>query len=256
MLNYSNFLKVSNFKKSQVPESEYFRGLVLESEENGPSDPQLRAYWEKYKDLRSKQKPRIIKAVTMVVSKLPLFGDFLQHSRFIWDHPAIKTMATDGKNIFISSEFCSRHTERQLMFVLVHEVMHITLLHHFRMADKGVKNARKWNIATDLEINPYCTEIPGLITAQEIKDMDGLYDEKFLKMPAEMIFDKLPEPPKSDGGGDPPPPQPSEPQEPKIGDYVRLKDGSLGRITDKNSDGSWEIVPATKEQVDTAMKRK
>jgi len=39
MLNYSNFLKVSNFKKSQVPESEYFQGLVLESEENGPSDP-------------------------------------------------------------------------------------------------------------------------------------------------------------------------------------------------------------------------
>lgn len=257
ILKYNNFLKLNGFKDSQIPESQYFgtdAGSLLESE-NVPSDPRLRAYWESHRELRERQMPRITRAIAMVVGQYPFFGDFLQTSRLIWDHPRVKTMATDGINIYISSKFASEHTIEQLVFVLVHEIMHITLLHHFRMEEHGAKNGKKWNIAGDLEINPYCAGM-GIITADEIKAMDGLYDEKYINIPVEQIYDKIPEPPQDDdedGPGTPPPPAP--PKEPKVGDYVRIKSGGgLGKITGKNSDGTWKIDPVSKEEVDAAMK--
>jgi hypothetical protein len=260
ILKYKSFLQLGNFNESQIDENQYFStgsyGL-LESETEAPKDPRLRAYWESFSELRAKQKERIAKAITMVVGKYPFFGDFLQVSRLVWDHPQINTMATDGANIFISSKFASEHTIEQLVFVLVHEIMHITLLHHFRMDEHGAKNARKWNIAGDLEINPYCVGM-GIITAQEIKEMDGLYDEKYLNTPVEQIYDKIPDPPKppKPDSGNPPPPPPPGPIEPEVGDYVRIKkNGEFGKITAKNPDGSWKIEPATEEEVAKAMKK-
>ena len=255
ILKYKNFLQLNGFKDSQIPESQYFGtdfGSLLESEE-APKDPRLKAYWESYRELREKQIPRITRSISMVVGQYPFFGDFLQTSRLIWDHPQVQTMATDGVNIYISSKFASEHTIEQLVFVLVHEIMHITLLHHFRMEEHGAKDPEKWNIAGDLEINPYCAGM-GIITADEIKAMKGLYDEKYINMPVEQIYDKIPNPPKppKTPGGNPPPPGP--PEEPKVGDYVRIKNGGgLGKITGKNPDGSWKIDPATKEEVDAAM---
>jgi hypothetical protein len=258
ILKYNNFLNLKGFIESQIPESQYFRtgSESLFESQQAPKNPALKAYWESFSELRAKQIPRINIAITQVVGAFPFFGDFLQASRILWDHPRVKTMATDGINIYISSEFCAEHTIKQLTFVLVHEIMHITLLHHFRMEEHGVKNAEKWNIAGDLEINPYCTELyigaNRLITAAEIKEMDGLYDEKYVKMPVEHIYDKIPDPPKPPKQ-DPPPPGP--PQEPKVGDYVRVKiGGGLGKITGKNSDGTWKIESVTKEEVDSVMK--
>ena len=267
ILKYNNFLKLKGFKESQIPESQYFdtdSGNLFEAQEP-PTNPALRAYWESFSELRAKQMPRIERAITNVVGAFPFFGDFLHDSRLLWDHPEIDTMATDGINIYISSEFCSKHTIDQLVFVLVHEIMHITLLHHFRMEEHGTKDGEKWNIAGDLEINPYCTGLmlgqSPLITPAGIKEMGGLYDEKYLNMAVEKIFDLIPNPPKKPkspkppGGGNQPPPPPGPPEEPKIGDYVRIKSGGgLGKISGKNPDGTWKIDPATKEEVDAAMK--
>lgn len=60
------------------------------------------------------------------------------------------TMATDGKNIFWGRAFVDKITEKELMGVIAHEVLHMAWLHALRL---GKRNHKVWNIACDIVIN-------------------------------------------------------------------------------------------------------
>lgn len=77
------------------------------------------------------------------------FGLLLMHTRFGLDEDC-PTAYTDGRAIRFSPKFLNELSDRELDFVMMHEVMHIALRHCFR----GEKlEQRRFNIACDIVVN-------------------------------------------------------------------------------------------------------
>ncbi len=65
-----------------------------------------------------------------------------------WDVP---TLATDGERLVFNPEYALLLSEREVVGVVAHEVMHCALGHHAR---RGMRDSQRWNIACDLAVNP------------------------------------------------------------------------------------------------------
>jgi predicted metal-dependent peptidase len=189
-------------------------------------------------ELQQRARKAVNRGVAMAIGKYPFFGELLSKCRFLYDHPEIDTMATDGHNIYINSLFSAGLSEDQRVFILCHEVLHIVLLHHLRMKEiKDANTGKKWNYACDYELNPLLVA-DGLLSAEEVKaaspkGIQGLYDEKYLGMSAETIYRKL-----DDDAEDS---QPPRPYTAKIGDIVKTKSGEWGQIDSIDANGNYDI---------------
>jgi len=62
----------------------------------------------------------------------------------------IPTAATDGRNIYWNPRFLQSLTPREVLGVLLHEVLHAALLHTVR---RGIRDPLLWNIAADIVVN-------------------------------------------------------------------------------------------------------
>ena len=80
---------------------------------------------------------------------MPFYGDILMRVTFIEDE-TIPTACTNGRNVRYNPEFFKTLNEGQRNYVLMHEVMHILLLHWKR---KGERYPKLWNIACDYVVN-------------------------------------------------------------------------------------------------------
>ena len=80
---------------------------------------------------------------------MPFYGDILMRVTFIEDE-SIPTACTNGKNVRYNPEFMKTLNEGQRNYVLMHEVMHILLLHWKRI---GERYPQLWNIACDYVVN-------------------------------------------------------------------------------------------------------
>lgn len=200
--------------------------------------------------LRKETQDDVSRCVAIIINKFPFFGEFLINCRFLYDAPGVDTMATDGKNIFVNCRFASKLSDKEMIFVLCHEVLHPIMLHFSRCEKYVGTNLSKaeherWNIAADHEINPMLVD-EGLISADEIKkigDVGGLYDEKYKKdgkwMPAEPIYDEV----KEEDAQNPPNEYPVN-----VGDVIHTKKGEWAKIKKVNADGSYDAEPMTKEE--------
>jgi predicted metal-dependent peptidase len=65
------------------------------------------------------------------------------------------TMATDGRKLFLNPNFVAALPPDELLGVVAHEVMHNALAHHAR---RGPRDAKRWNVACDLAVNPLLLE--------------------------------------------------------------------------------------------------
>ena len=98
---------------------------------------------------------RFKKAKIKLQSKSPFFSYL---SLFIQEQKAKKGELPDwagmGVNakgeLFYSEDFVKKISDDELIGVLTHEILHLSLLHLLRL---GTKNREGWNIATDLVIN-------------------------------------------------------------------------------------------------------
>jgi hypothetical protein len=98
-------------------------------------------------------------------------------------------MCTDGESIIFHPDFVAKHTDEEIRLVLIHEVLHCLNRHHER---RGNRDPRKWNIACDYAINPMLMDESGLsFPKDESGKLAGLYEEKFVGMRAEDIYDAL-----------------------------------------------------------------
>lgn len=124
----------------------------------------------------------------------PFFGTLLCTLPMEEDY-SIPTAATNMKKIIYNPDFIATLTQKQVEFVLVHEVMHVALLHGIRLHDR---DARLWNFAADYCINWLAKELGFTL-------IDGvLIDEKYKEMSSEQVYDLLlqdPPPPPPSGGG-------------------------------------------------------
>ena len=103
--------------------------------------------------------------------------------RHAWDD-TISTACTDGTTITYSPKFFMELTEDERVFLLVHETMHVALLHMERLNDR---NRSRWNVAADHVINLM------LIARGFIMPKMGLADKKYTGMSTEEVYKLLPE---------------------------------------------------------------
>ena len=108
--------------------------------------------------------------------------------KLIWDR-CIPTAATDGSSIRMNPDFFMSLLPDERIFLIVHEAMHVALLHMLRLADR---EHRKWNKACDHYINLMLIE-RGFRMPQ-----NGLADSKYKGLSSDEIYALLPDPPPDD----------------------------------------------------------
>ena len=92
---------------------------------------------------------RLILARMRLLSTNGFFGLLLMHAQFALDF-TIETAATDGAKIYFSPKFMDNLSDKELDFVLMHEIMHIAFGHCLRGKNK---DPHLFNIACDVVIN-------------------------------------------------------------------------------------------------------
>ena len=132
----------------------------------------------------------IEKAKTQLVLRHSYFATVLMSLPLIED-TTIPTAATDGTCIIYNPDFMGSLTVEEIMFVLAHEVMHVTMLHPWR---REGRDAKKWNMAADHAENLI------LLDAGFIAPKIGiLADKQYKDMHAERVYSMLPD---GDEGGE------------------------------------------------------
>ena len=217
---------------------------------------------EKTIDMK-KLKKEIEKIKANIVTQSDLYRPYVHDMSptiYTW---AVQTMATDGVRLFINPEFADSLPWLGKIFVILHEIMHNILSHGQRLAGR---DARLFNIAADYEVNALLIDTTDDFDEKLIKELNGLYEKKYLSVPVEEIYRDLMKnpppqpPPKIDprkpqgGGGTPPPGAQGQEGEAEIdipvGTKVRIKaTGKTGIVTAVNPDGTFEIDPLNEELV-------
>jgi hypothetical protein len=205
-------------------------------------------------DINSKKtRIKVSYAFQILTGRYRFFAELAYKLKIVYTrHPEIQTAAVDGTHLFINPDFFAPLTEKQIVFILCHEVLHCALLHFARMEGRDPK---KWNYATDYEINLMLAD-DGIISKSEIaNELKGLINDQYKGMNAEQIYE--------DPGVMPPPapPQPDQgqgqgqgqsgPDEPlAVGDIIRNdRTGGYGIVKGiDETTGEVDYEPITKEE--------
>lgn len=117
--------------------------------------------------------------VDIMLNKKVVFLSTIMAQTPIAFDDSIPTGATDGKQILLNSNFFKNLDKKEREFLILHEIMHIVLMHAFRQDNK---DPVKYNMAGDYVINDYLIE-------QEYPLIDGgLYDSKYHNLSTEEIY--------------------------------------------------------------------
>ncbi len=161
------------------------------------------------------------------------------------------TTATDARAFYYNRAYIEALTFEQTKFVLAHEALHCALGHFAR---RGHRDKRRWDLATDLAINPLLvaeglTPPPNAIVLDQFKDMtaEEIYpylDENTDEEPMDRhLYDEGAPPAEASGRGgaaagrdDAPPPPPPEEGKGGVGQGERDDRGGGGR-TDRAAGG-------------------
>ncbi len=101
----------------------------------------------------------------------------------------LQTAATDGLNIYIDPAFMVTLTVQDLVFILMHETLHIILLHHQR---NGNRQKLPYNIACDIVVNDTIAQYgyEKMILSTAIRGQQ--FDTDGTTKTVEAIYDALP----------------------------------------------------------------
>lgn len=94
----------------------------------------------------------------------------------------IPTAGTNGTEIIYNPTYFLSLTEKERLFLLLHETMHVVFLHITRLKERNMK---RWNYAGDYVIN-YLLKQRGYKMPE-----GGLYDKKYADMSTEQVYDLL-----------------------------------------------------------------
>ena len=117
--------------------------------------------------LQIQQRKRIAASQIRLSESFPFFGALLMMAPIVMTN-TIPTAATNGRDLLFNADFVHSLNAKELDGILVHELLHLALLHVPR---RGVRDHMVWNIAADIHVN-------GII-----------YSIKQLKLPAGAVED-------------------------------------------------------------------
>lgn len=170
---------------------------------------------ENYKSREEKEKiedeafAKIKRCYTWLYSKHPFYARNLSNLGIYmnWNLP-YKTAATDYQNIYFDPEFALSLYDSELRFVIIHELLHVILLHGYQ---KGERDHKLWNKAADYALNDLIMQDTlyqdgnndKISAPKDRKDgtFIGLWDIKYRGMTAKKIYDEILEEQKEGNGG-------------------------------------------------------
>lgn len=137
---------------------------------------------------------KLTKAIINLIKKQPFYGSLALQLKRV-ESPDLKpaTLATDGVHLFYHPDWVNSKDMDTNEAGAAHEIGHCALDH---MARRGDRHPRKWNIAADHANNLMLQEAGFKIPA------DWYCDARYKGMPAEEIYNLLPDPEDDDDGGD------------------------------------------------------
>jgi predicted metal-dependent peptidase len=123
------------------------------------------------------------RAKNSLLLRNPFFGVLLLGMKFKEDNSPDTIMWTDSVYIGYNPERLKNYSGKEIVAILVHEIMHIVLLH---MTRRKNRDPVRWNIACDYAVNY-------LICRDVTLPDDALIEYKYNNKSAEEIYDLLPE---------------------------------------------------------------
>tara|TARA_Y100000992_G_scaffold302687_1_gene278384 strand:- start:5127 stop:6299 length:1173 start_codon:yes stop_codon:yes gene_type:complete len=127
----------------------------------------------------------VAKSVIQIKESNEFFGALMLFSEFKSSRD-IPTAATDGKKVFINEKFFNSLNSSEQNGLLLHEVLHMALLHVPRM---GTRDLKRWNIAADYVVNDLIVRNSNFsLPAGAIKSSKKEYWDKSV----EYIYEKIP----------------------------------------------------------------
>ena len=132
---------------------------------------------------------KMTKARADLISIQPFFGTLALRLRLV-ETEIVPVMGTDGSSLFYNPSAIKDMPQQQVMGVVAHEVLHCAFQHMFR---RRHRIHDKWNKAADYVINA--------ILLQEGFSLpkSRLFNSKYSNMPAEEVYEKLPNDPPGSG---------------------------------------------------------
>lgn len=166
--------------------------------------------------------PELLKSANEALSKAKIqlmgrensvfFATICFSLKYQWDL-TIPTAAVDGITMWINPEFFLGLSPEERLFVLVHECMHVALLHTLRLM---ARIHRKFNEAADHVINLMLLE-------RGFKMPDWvLKDPQYKGMSTEQVYDLLPDPDPN--------------KKPQMGDDIRQSPGDAEKVQQQIED--------------------
>ena len=126
---------------------------------------------------------KLITARIALLLKAPFFGNLATRLKLVNADEWLPTAATDGRNLYYNSEFFSKMPQKQIEFIVGHEVLHLVYDH---MGRNGDRDRRLFNCAAD-----YCVNQDLLDQRIGERPKVGLFEPKFKGWSAEEVYDYL-----------------------------------------------------------------
>ena len=128
---------------------------------------------------------KLITARIALLLKAPFFGNLATRLKLVNADEWLGTAATDGRNFYYNSEFVNRLPQKQLEFLVGHEVLHVVYDHMGRRQDR---DGQLYNIAADYCVN---ADLIDSKIGEKITVVPVLYDRKYAGMSSEQVYDLL-----------------------------------------------------------------
>lgn len=128
---------------------------------------------------------KIVVARVSLLMRHPFFGNLATRMKLIDATDWCQTAATDFKNLYYNRNFFEAMSEREIEFVVAHEILHVVFDHLHRRSDR---DAKLWNIAAD-----YC--VNGILVKEHIGTLPTMvtpfHDTKYDGWSAEEVYQHL-----------------------------------------------------------------
>lgn len=144
------------------------------------------------------ERDRLSTVLMHLFIQYPFWGSLLSQTHLLADLTLHTYGATDGlDHIWYNPLLTRTLTNRQLAFLLLHEIMHIAFQHFARQHNR---EHERWNHACDYAINPLARDAQSALTElQRLQHVELiphiLLDPAYDNLSAEQIYDRLPSSP-------------------------------------------------------------
>ena len=150
---------------------------------NWTPDPNITP--EQLEEMRVEVLDRIIVARVGLLLRHPFFGNMATRLRILAADDWLGTAAVDGRNLYFNTQFFNAMDNKEIEFVVAHEILHMVFDHLGRRQDR---NPMLYNIAADYIVNN--TLVRDRI-GNKPKIVDCFQDFEYDGWTSEEVYDKL-----------------------------------------------------------------